>query len=211
MVIMDVKIIDNCCSPVQLDFFKYVACNSGSWHWRYPMSASSTLLGTDINVLTPFKDEVTIDQKFPKIDIVWNGIKDQFLTGLAMNVLLQIWEASGRDLFIPEMHFCGIAMKDKHREDNTHRDYEPNLGMIKITGLLNSDWDESWGGGMEWNGTYHYAKPTSFYVFDGAQPHRCSEIFTDKKRFMLDYTVFRDQRSLNNSPTKQRWGSENWI
>ena len=41
--------------------------------------------------------------------------------------------------------FCGVSMKDKHREDNIHTDHEKDelqdTPIIKVLGILNSDWN----------------------------------------------------------------------
>ena len=176
---MAVKIIDDCCSLAYLDLLKHVASNSENWNMCYPKGDGSS-----------------IDEKHLKLEIIWGGIKHPFLAGLAMGLLLQIHEASGRDLFIPEIHWCGIAIKDKHRPDNIHIDNDKEDNFVKILGLINSDWKKEWGGGFFHNGTSNYIKPTSFCIFDPSEEHRAEEIFTDKKRFAIDFTVFRDQQSL---------------
>ena len=185
---MTVKILDNCCSPAYLDFLKFVATTSDNWNLQYPLG-----------------EEISFEDKFLKLDIINHGIRNPYLAGLAMGLLIQIHEAGGQDLFIPEIYWCGIAMKDKHRPDNIHIDHEasgPNSlanssdNFIKVMGIINSDWEEEWGGGFFHNGTSNYAKPTSFYIFDQLKPHAAEEIFTDKKRLAIDFTVFRNQQSL---------------
>ena len=178
---MAVKILDNCCSPEYLDFLKIVASTSESWNMRYPERRS-------------------IEDKFLKLDIINNGVRNPFLAGLALGLLLQIHEAGGRDLFLPDpLHFCGISIKDKHRTDNLHIDNEEDEGKVKILGIINSDWKEEWGGGFFHNGTSNYIKPTSFCIFDPSESHAAEEIFTDKKRLAIDFTVFRDQQSLEKT------------
>ena len=141
-------------------------------------------------------------RKHLKLNIIENGPKHPFLAGLAMGLLIQIYEAGGQDLFIPEICLCGISIKDKHRIDNIHTDEEPQDGYVKIIGIINSDWKEEWGGGFFHNGTSNYIKPTSFCIFDPSEPHSAEEIFTDKKRFLIDFAVFRDQQSLEKSMNK---------
>ncbi|SVC92309.1 uncharacterized protein METZ01_LOCUS345163 [marine metagenome] len=191
---MTVKILDNCCSPDSLDFLKLVATAADNWNLQYPIGIDETT-GEEI----PFED------KFLKLDIINNGIRNPYLAGLAMGLLIQIHEAGGQDLFIPEIWYCSISIKDKHRPDNIHIDHEasgPNSlanasdNFIKVMGVINSDWEEEWGGSFFHDGTSYYAKPTSFYIFDQLKPHAADEIFTDKKRLAIDFTVFRNQQSL---------------
>ena len=44
-----------------------------------------------------------------------------------------------------DLLFCGVSMKDKHREDNIHTDLEKDelsdTLIIKVLGILNSDWN----------------------------------------------------------------------
>ena len=175
---MAVKIIDNCCSPMYLDCLKEIATNSDNWNFQYPIGRE-------------------IEDKFPKLDVAGNRTDHPFLAGLAMGLLIQIHEAGGQDLFIPKMLTCGISIKDKHRVDNIHTDNKKEDNFVKILGLLNSDWKEEWGGGFFHNGTSNYIKPTSFCIFDSVEEHLTEEIFTDKKRFAIDFTVCRDQQSFN--------------
>tara|TARA_Y100000310_G_C20175230_1_gene575529 strand:- start:26 stop:556 length:531 start_codon:yes stop_codon:yes gene_type:complete len=165
-----IKIIDNCCSPTYLECLKHVASNSENWHMKYPIKKG-----------TPIEDKIL------KIDIKQG--QTPFLAGLAMGLLIQIYETGGRDLFIPEIIFCGISIKDKHRVDNVHMDTEKKDNYVKILGILNSDWEEKWGGGFIHNEMKYHIKPTSFCIFDPSEPHVAEEIFTDKKRFAIDFTV----------------------
>ena len=177
---MAIKIIDNCCSLDYLDTLKSVASNSESWNLKYPTGAED-------------------ENRFLKLEIINDGIKHPLLAGLAMGLLIQIHEACGQDLFVPHIQFCGISIKDKHRPDNIHSDYKENSPIVKILGILNSDWKEEWGGSFFCDGTSNYIKPTSFCIFDGSKPHGAEEIFTDKKRFAIDFTLFRDQQSLEKT------------
>ena len=177
---MAIKIIDNCCSPIYLDNLKEIATNSDNWNFQYPIGRE-------------------IEDKFPKLNVAGNRTGHHFLGGLALGLLIQIHEAGGQDLFIPKMLNCGISIKDKHRLDNIHIDYEKkdNTGFVKILGILNTDWKKEWGGGFFHNGTSNYIKPTSFCIFDPSDEHMAEEIFTDKKRFAIDFTVCRNQQSFN--------------
>ena len=172
-----IKIIDNCCSPAYLNCLKDIAVNSDNWNLRYPLGAP-------------------IEDRFPKLTVIADRMGHPNLAGLAMGLLLQIHEAGGQDFFIPEITNCGISIKDKHRTDILHTDHEKGEGLVKILGIINSDWKEEWGGGFLHNGTSNYIKPTSFCIFDPSKPHSATEIFTDKKRFVIDFTVFRNQQSL---------------
>ena len=175
-----IKIIDNCCSPVYLDLLKKIASSSDNWHLRYPMG-----------------EDVSIEDKHLKLDIFHNEANQPFLAGLVLGLLVQIYDAGGRDFFrLEPIHYCGISIKDKHTPFNSHYDYEKDAGFVKILGIINSDWEEEWGGGFFHNGTSNYIKPTSFCIFDPSEHHAAEEIFTDKKRFAIDFTVFRDMQSL---------------
>ena len=176
--ILAIKILDNCCSPAYLDYLKRVAFDSENWNMIYPPGNS-------------------IEDKFLKLDIIDGGVKHPFLVGLAMGLLMQIHEAGGQGLFLSHhIHFCGISMKDKHTSNNIHKDSGKEDNLVKVLGILNSDWEEEWGGGFFYNGISNYIKPTSFCIFDPAEPHANEEIFTDKKRIAIDFTVFKDQQSL---------------
>jgi len=178
-----VKIIDNCCSTAYLDCLKQVASNSENWTLKYPNGKE-------------------LEDKFPKLEIIVNGMfKDPFVSGLALGLILQIHERVGQELFFPEINTCGISIKDNHSSgDNMHIDEGGNGEkgselFVKVVGLLNSDWQEEWGGGLFCDETSYYAKPTSFYIFDPSIPHMSEEIVTDKKRLAIDFTVFKDQQS----------------
>ena len=171
---MDLKIIDNCCSSYLLDCVKHIAIQSENWNLLWPQTAK-------------------VEDRFLKLDIVGEKgvVKNPFLAGLVQGLLIQIYEASGQEFFIPDIYFCGISMKDKHRTDNIHTDQPKKDEFVKIVGIINSDWKEEWGGGFFHNGTHNYIKPTSFCIFEPSENHSAEEIFTDKKRFAIDFTVQR--------------------
>ena len=50
------------------------------------------------------------------------------------------------DFFLPEVSYCAISVKDKHRQDNLHTDHENDFDYVKILGLLNSNWQPKDGG-----------------------------------------------------------------
>ena len=147
----------------------------------------------------PDGENFSIEDKFLKLDIInTSGMRHPFLAGLAMGLLMQIYEAGGRGLFIPEICLCGISIKDKHTQNNVHVDEKKDNNLVKILGIINSDWKDEWGGGFFYDGISNYIKPTSFCIFDPSEEHSAEEILSDKKRFAIDFTVFRDQQSSQN-------------
>ena len=62
---MTVKILDNCCNPAYLDLLKFIASTSDNWNLQYP-------IGTD--EITG--EEVPFEDKFLKLDIINNGIRN---------------------------------------------------------------------------------------------------------------------------------------
>ena len=173
---MAVQIIKNCCSPMLLEYIKYKAQMAEKWHFKYPMGVNKTF-----------------EEKDPKLEIIsGKKIDDEMLAGLSTALLLNIYEKS-EDAFIPDILFCGISIKDKHREDNTHKDHHEDglkdIKIVKLLGVLNTDWEESWGGGFTHGGTTYPVLPTDFLLFDPRVEHRAADILTDKKRFAIDFTV----------------------
>ena len=71
-----------------------------------------------------------------------------------------------------------------------HFDNEPNSGLVKVLGTLNSDWNtKDMGGGFtHWEKTYPI-EPTDFIIFDASVLHKADDIIVNKKRFAIDYTV----------------------
>ena len=84
--------LNNCCSKSYLDSMMLLSQRSHSWNFRYPEGK-------------PF------EERFAKINLVPDN-QDTSLAGMAMGLLLQIYDAGGKDYFTPEMHFCGISLKD---------------------------------------------------------------------------------------------------
>ena len=78
-----IKIIDNCCSSTYLNCLKEMAVAADNWNFHYPPA-------------------FPIEDRFPKLEIFSNGIRHPILAGLALGLLLQIHEAGGQGLFIPE-------------------------------------------------------------------------------------------------------------
>ena len=163
------QVIENCCSTSYLDMLKFAAMNSANWNLKYPIGAS-------------FED------KHLKLDIIENEPVDEILAGMAMGLLIQIYDKRS-DLFYPEVSYCGISMKDKHRLDNRHIDHEHDADYIKILGLLNSNWNSKDGGLFLHGDEVIPMVPTHFVVFDPRVPHCASEITTHEKRLGIDFTV----------------------
>ena len=168
------EVIEDCCSPYYLEMMKQSAISSSSWNMKYPTGK-------------PFED------KHLKLDIIDNEVKEPLLAGMAMGLLINIW-SKRQDLFQPEVSYCSISMKDRHREDNLHRDHVKDLDYIKILGLLNSDWESKDGGLFIYGDEVVPMKPCLFAVFDPRVLHSASEIFSDKKRLGIDFTVKKVNR-----------------
>jgi len=90
---------------------------------------------------------------------------------------------------LPEVSYCAISVKDKHRQDNPHTDHEKDLDYIKIMGLLNSNWQPKDGGEFIHGEETIHMKPTSFVIFDPRITHCASPIKSHEKRFGIDFTV----------------------
>ena len=163
------QIIENCCSISYLDMLKFAAMNSANWNLKYPIGM-------------PFED------KHLKLDIIENEPVDEMLTGMAMGLLIQIYDKRS-DLFYPEVSYCGISMKDRYRLDNKHIDHEHDENYIKILGLLNNNWNPKDGGAFHHGDEEIDMVPTNFIVFDPRVPHNASKITTNEKRLGIDFTV----------------------
>ena len=163
------EVIENCCSTSYLDMLKFAAMNSTNWNLKYPLGM-------------PFED------KHLKLDIIENEPVDVLLAGMAMGLLIQIYDKRS-DLFQPEVSYCGISMKDKNRADNRHIDHEHDKDYVKILGLLNSNWNEKDGGFFLHGDESIPMVPTNFVVFDPRVSHCASEITTPEKRLGIDFTV----------------------
>ena len=163
------QIIENCCSISYLDMLKFAAMNSANWNFKYPIGM-------------PFED------KHLKLDIIENEPVDEVLAGMAMGLLIQIYDKRS-DLFYPEVSYCGISMKDRHRLDNKHIDHEHDENYIKILGLLNNNWNPKDGGAFVHGDEEIDMVPTNFVVFDPRVPHNASKITTNEKRLGIDFTV----------------------
>ena len=70
---------------------------------------------------------------------------------------------------------------------------------VKVLGLLNSDWNYSdVGGGFMYDGKEYDLKPTSFIIFDSNKVHCATKIYTNKKRFAIDYAVTKKSMSIRD-------------
>ena len=143
--------------------------NSTNWNLKYPIGMS-------------FED------KHLKLDILENEPVDEFLAGMAMGLLIQIYDKRS-NLFYPEVSYCGISMKDRYRLDNKHIDHEHDEDYIKIVGLLNNNWNPKDGGAFVHGDEEINMVPTNFIAFDPRVPHCASKITTNEKRVGIDFTV----------------------
>ena len=170
---MAVRIVENCCSPLFLDFVRHQVEQSDRWNFKYPMNTS-------------------FDEKHAKLEIIGGqGAPDQRLAGIAMSLMIQIYEMAS-DIITPNIMFCGASIKDKYRKDNLHTDHNDDprhKNFIKVLGILNSDWQDSWGGGFEHGGEVYPVRPTDFIIFDSKIEHRAADILVDKKRIAIDFTM----------------------
>ena len=163
------QVIENCCSISYLNMLKFSAMNSSNWNMKYPIG-------------------MAFEDKHLKLDILENEPVDEFLSGMAMGLLIQIYDKQS-NLFLPEVSYCGISMKDRHRLDNPHIDHEHDTGYIKIVGLLNSNWNAKDGGAFIHGEDEIDMVPTNFIVFDPRVSHCASKITTNEKRLGIDFTV----------------------
>ena len=164
-----IQVIENCCSTFYLDMLKHTATNSSNWNMKYPIG-------------------MEFEDKHLKLDIIENEPINELLAGMAMGLLIQIYSKQP-NLFLPEVSYCSISMKDRHREDNRHIDHEHDMNYIKIVGLLNSNWNAKDGGLFLHGDESIPMVPTNFVVFDPRIPHCASKITTNEKRLGIDFTV----------------------
>jgi len=162
------RVLKNCCSKNYLDMMKHAAMTSTHWNMKYPIG---------------------LDDKHLKLDIIENEPLERILSGMAMGLLIQIYDMGGEDFFVPEVSYCSISMKDRYRTDNRHIDHEHDTDYIKILGLLNSDWGPDDGGFFLHGDEAIPMVPQDFVIFDPRVKHCASEITTNKKRLGIDFTV----------------------
>ena len=174
---MKTQVVKDCCAKSYLDMMRLQAEQSDNWTFKFPLNKETY---------------IPIEEKFPKLSLIGTEVvkENAVLAGLAMGLLIQIWEKAKRKFFIPEVTWCGISIKDSTREDNIHYDYEPGGDLVKILGTLNSSWNtEKMGGGFTHGDVLWSINPTDFIIFDASVPHKADDILTNKKRFAIDYTV----------------------
>ena len=117
------RVIENCCDLQYLEMMKGVAETSETWNLKHPLGF-------------PFED------KHLKLDIIENDPVHDLLAGMAMGLLIQIYNSKteggqfASDFFLPEVSYCAISVKDEHRQDNTHTDHEKDLDYIKKMSLF---------------------------------------------------------------------------
>ena len=175
------RMIENCCSKQYLDMMKGVAERSATWNLKHPLGF-------------PFED------KHLKLDIIENDPVHDLLAGMAMGLLIQIYNSKteggqfASDFFLPEVSYCAISVKDEYRQDNMHTDHEQDLDYIKILGVLNPEWKVKDGGEFMHGDKTVFMKPTSFAIFDPRIPHCASKIKSHEKRFGIDFTVRRKRK-----------------
>ena len=164
------EILPNCCSKTYLDMLHHAAMCSSSW-----------------NMLKP----IGLADKHLQLPIIENEVlpNTESLSGMALGLLIQIFDSGGKDFFLPEVSYCAISMKDRHSTDNRHVDHANDPGYIKVLGLLNSDWGPDDGGLFLHGEEVIPMVPTHFAIFDPRVQHCASEITTDKKRLGIDFTV----------------------
>ena len=169
-----IQVLENCCSASYLDMMKHAATNSSNWNMKYPIG-------------------MEFEDKHLKLDIIDNEPINELLAGMAMGLLIQIYSKQP-NLFLPEVSYCSISMKDRYRKDNRHIDHENDTDYIKILGLLNSNWNSKDGGLFEHGDESIPMVPTHFVVFDPRIPHCASKITTNEKRLGIDFTVRKKEK-----------------
>tara|TARA_A100001011_G_scaffold95912_1_gene100873 strand:+ start:170 stop:637 length:468 start_codon:yes stop_codon:yes gene_type:complete len=124
-----------------------------------------------------------------KLNLIEHGnYKNPLLAGIAIGLLTQIYEMGGKDYFIPEVHFCGISLKDNTTPLNIHTDnWDEN--KIKVLGLLSDKWKKEDGGGFWYNQIVYPMIPTEFIIFDPNVRHSSDKIKSNKQRMAIDFTV----------------------
>ena len=81
-----ITVIENACSINIASLLYDKAINSTEWHFKFPQ-------------------ETTLENKHPKLDIIDTEIKNDFLAGVACSMLLNVFDAGGKDYFLPEIFY----------------------------------------------------------------------------------------------------------
>ena len=79
------QVIEDCCSPYYLEMMKHTVVSSSNWNMKYPQGQ-------------PFED------KHLKLDIIVNEVKEPLLAGMAMGLLIGIYNKR-QDLFQPDVSY----------------------------------------------------------------------------------------------------------
>ena len=172
-----IKILQTNITPMFLEYLKHHFQECEHWSWKYPLNSHFSKRHPKLTIIdgTPQPPEV------------------ERLAGLSMALWTMMYEQGLNTLVYPKILWAGASIKDKHRKDNIHTDHDDDIPkdwkVLKVLGVLNSDWKEEWGGGFTWNGNNYYLKPGSFYVFDPLVPHAASDIYCDEKRIAIDFTA----------------------
>jgi len=166
-------ILKNVCSKTYLDMFIHFIPNVELWE----------------------DEEQIAEEDYDKINLTklnlieHSNYKNPLLAGIAIGLMSQIYDAGGKDYFTPEMHFCGLSVKNKSTKVNLHTD-NWDESKLKVLGLLNSDWDNKIdGGGFICNNISYPLQPTNFLIFDSRQTHSNDTVFSNKDRYAIDFTV----------------------
>tara|TARA_B100001057_G_scaffold485472_1_gene565226 strand:+ start:664 stop:1200 length:537 start_codon:yes stop_codon:yes gene_type:complete len=173
---MKTKVLKNVCSPTYLATMKTMAEDSPYWDFRWP------------------KNTPNIEDRFPKLRLInHNPVPENgVLAGMAISLFALMDEKEGNNILADyDIVSCQISMKDKHRQDNFHTDYEGE-DIIKVLGILDAYWDvNTMGGDFSHDNKLYPMNPGTFVVFDPRILHACKEITTDRKRFAIDYALRR--------------------
>lgn len=167
-------ILNNCCSKDLLNLIYRTSLQSENWNFRFPEGS---------------------EDKHAKLTVYscleHNNIKDKFLLGLCISLLLEIYNNGGSKYFTNNFpSYIGISIKDMSREDNIHTDLDVKYKKnIKILGLLNHEWKEEWGGGFIHGDKLYKLQPRDFVIFDSSIPHKAEDIKINKKRIALDFSL----------------------
>jgi len=169
--IFEPKIIKNSCSLTYLSMFRHFIPSIEFWD----------------NEQVAEEDYAKIN--LSKLNLIEHGnYKNPLLAGIAIGLMSQIYDAGGKDYFTPEMHFCGLSVKDKSTKVNLHTDnWDEN--KIKVLGLLSDEWKKEDGGGFWYNQIVYPMIPTEFIIFDPNVRHSSDKIKSNKQRMAIDFTV----------------------
>ena len=157
---------------------KFHAEQSSNWDFTWPY----------------MEPPLPIEVRFPKIRIIDNDPLPEVgvLAGLALGLFSQINDTSDNALGKDKIISCQISMKDMHRRDNFHTDFDTDPDTYKILGILNPVWKAEWGGGFKHNDVTYPMLPGDFIVFDPHIGHFAEDIKVDKKRLAIDFALRRN-------------------